>query len=148
MNKLKEYRIPYLGLKAGNHRYEFHLTNEFFDSFEFSEIQGAGLQVEVDLEKQSTMIVIHTRLSGGVQSECDHCGDPLSLTISTDQQLVVKFGNETSEQDDDILILGPNEHEIDLAQYLYEYAHLALPARRVHASEADCNQHTLQQLAK
>ena len=60
----------------------------------------------------------------------------------------MKFGNETSEQDDDILILGPNEHEIDLAQYFYEYAHLALPARKAHADEADCNQQVLQQLAK
>jgi len=148
VNKLKEYRIPYLGLKAGNHRYEFHLTDAFFDQFEFSEIQGADLQVEVDLEKQSTMIVIQTRLGGGVHSECDHCGDPLPLHIRTEQQLVVKFGNETSEQDDDILILGPNEHEIDLSQYFYEYAHLALPARKVHPSEADCNQQALQQLAK
>ena len=148
MNRLSEYRIPYLGLKAGSHQYEFHLTDEFFDEFEFSEIQGSDLQVEVDLEKQSTMIVIHTRLSGGVQSECDHCGDSLPLSIRTEQQLVVKFGNETSEQDDDILILGPNEHEIDLAQYFYEYAHLALPARKAHADEADCNQQVLQQLAK
>ena len=148
MNRLKEYRIPYLGLKAGSHQYEFHLTDEFFEEFEFSEIQGADLQVAVDLEKQSTMIVIQTRLSGGVQSECDHCGDPLPLSIRTEQQLVVKFGNETSEQDDDILILGPNEHEIDMAQYFYEYAHLALPARKAHADEADCNQQVLQQLAK
>ncbi len=148
MNTLKEYRIPYLGLKAGNHRYEFQLTDVFFDEFELSEIQGSDLQVEVDLEKQSTMIVIHTHLSGDVQSECDHCGDPLTLSIRTEQQLVVKFGNETSEQDDDILILGPNEHEIDLAQYFYEYAHLALPARKAHANESDCNQQVLQQLAK
>jgi uncharacterized metal-binding protein YceD (DUF177 family) len=104
--------------------------------------------VEVALEKQSTMIVIRTQLSGGVQSECDHCGDSLPLTIRTEQQLVVKFGDETSEQDDDILILGPNEHEIDLAQYFYEYAHLALPAKKVHASETDCNQQVLEHLAK
>lgn len=148
MNRLKEYRIPYLGLKAGSHQYEFHLTDEFFEEFEFSEIQGADLQVTVDLEKQSTMIVIHTRLGGGVHSECDHCGDPLPLNIRTEQQLVVKFGDETSEQDDEILILGPNEHEIDLAQYFYEYAHLALPAKKVHASETDCNQQVLEHLAK
>ena len=148
MNTLKEYRIPYLGLKAGNHRYEFHLTDEFFDQFEFSEIQGSDLQVEVDLEKQSTMIVIQTHLGGEVQSECDHCGDALKLTIQHQHTLVVKFGDETSESDDDILVLGPNEHEIDLAQYFYEYAHLALPARKVHALETDCNQASLAQLAK
>jgi uncharacterized metal-binding protein YceD (DUF177 family) len=70
------------------------------------------------------------------------------LTIQHQHTLVVKFGDETSESDDDILVLGPNEHEIDLAQYFYEYAHLALPARKVHAIETDCNQASLAQLAK
>jgi uncharacterized metal-binding protein YceD (DUF177 family) len=146
VNTLKEYRIPYLGLKSGSYRYEFHLTDTFFDEFEFSEIHGSDLQLQVELEKQSTMIVIHTQLSGGLQSECDHCGDPLPLTISTEQRLLVKFGSETSESDDDVLVLGPNEHEIDLSQYFFEYAHLALPARKVHAVESDCNQDAVKRL--
>ena len=124
VNTLKEYRIPYLGLKSGSYRYEFHLTDAFFDEFEFSEIHGSDLQLQVELEKQST----------------------LPLTISTEQRLLVKFGSETSESDDDVLVLGPNEHEIDLSKYFFEYAHLALPARKVHAVESDCNQDAVKRL--
>ena len=115
----KEYRIPYLGLKAGNHHYEFQLTDEFFEVFEFSEIHRATIEAEVSLEKQSTMMILEFALSGSVHSECDHCGDALEMGIQTQQQIIVKFGDQTSEGDDDILILGPNEHEIDLAHYLY-----------------------------
>ena len=143
----KEYRIPYLGLKAGNHHYEFQLTDEFFEVFEFSEIHRATIEAEVSLEKQSTMMILEFALSGKVHSECDHCGDALELGIHTQQQIIVKFGDQTSEGDDDILILGPNEHEIDLAHYLYEYSHLALPARHVHADEALCNAEALKRLA-
>jgi len=144
----KEYRIPYLGLKAGNHHYEFQLTDEFFDSFELSEIHQANIMAEVSLEKQSTMMIIECAVAGTVASQCDHCGDDLQLQIKTKQQILVKFGDQTSESDDDILVLGPNEHEIDLAQYLYEYAHLALPARHVHTSEAECNADALKRLAQ
>lgn len=143
----KEYRIPYLGLKAGNHRYEFQLTDEFFEMFELSEIHRANIQAQVELEKQSTMIIIEFVVSGTVLSQCDHCGDELSIAIKTKQQLIVKFGDQTSETDDDILVLGPNEHEIDMAHYLYEYCHLALPARHVHADESLCNAEALKRLA-
>jgi uncharacterized metal-binding protein YceD (DUF177 family) len=144
----QEYRIPYLGLKAGNHFYEFQLTEEFFDSFELSEINKADIKADVSLEKQSTMMIIEFVVAGTVASQCDHCGDDLLLHIKTTQQIIVKFGDQTSDSDDDILVLGPNEHEIDLVQYLYEYAHLALPARHVHGSESDCNADALKRLAQ
>jgi uncharacterized protein len=148
VNPFSEYRIPYLGLKLGKHQYQFTLTAEFFDKFEFSEIHESNLQVEVELEKQSTMLILNFQLAGDVQTTCDHCGDELSIQIETSQQLIVKFGEETSDTDDDILILGTSEHEVDIHQYLYEYAHLALPARHVHKNLADCNQESIKQLEK
>ena len=144
----KEYRIPYLGLKAGNHHFEFQLTAAFFEVFEFSEIHEATIEAHVSLEKQSTMMVLDFQLNGNVRSTCDHCGDELMLPIQTQQHLIVKFGDQTSEADDDLLILGPNEHEIDLAHYLYEYSHLALPARHVHVDESLCNAEALKRLAQ
>jgi len=32
---LKEYRIPFVGLKIGNHDFAFKLENEFFACFEY-----------------------------------------------------------------------------------------------------------------
>lgn len=144
---LKEYRIPYLGLKLGQHQYQFTLTAAFFDKFEFSEIHDCNIVADVVLEKQSTMLIIDTVLSGEVSSICDHCGDDLRIEVETSQRLIVKFGDETGSTDEDILVLGPGDHEVDMSQFLYEYAHLALPARHVHKSEADCNQEALRRLA-
>lgn len=148
MKGLKEYRIPYLGLKLGKHQYQFELSASFFDKFEFSEIHECDIKASVELEKQSTMLIFTTMLTGKVESTCDHCGDPLEIAINSAQKLIVKFGDETGHSDEDILVLGPSEHEVDLSQYLYEYAHLALPVRHVHLQEADCNQEALKNLEK
>ncbi len=147
MKTSKEYRIPYLGLKLATHQYQFAPDRKFFEEFEFTEIHDCNLVVNVELEKQSTMIIIRTELQGTVQTTCDHCGDNLSVEIATNQQLIVKFGDSTGNTDDDILVLGPSEHEVDLSQYIFEYAHLALPARHVHESEQDCDQEALKRLA-
>jgi uncharacterized metal-binding protein YceD (DUF177 family) len=144
---LKEYRIPYLGLKQGVHQYQFRPDRKFFEEFEYSEIHDCDLVADVELEKQSTMLVIHVNLQGSVATTCDHCGDDLTIQIATKQQLIVKFGEETGNTDEDILVLGPSEHEVDLSQYIFEYAHLALPARHVHENEKDCNQEALKRLA-
>jgi uncharacterized protein len=144
----KEYRIPYLGLKLGKHQYQFTLTEEFFDKFEFSEVHKCQLEASVELEKQSTMLVFTIGLAGTVETTCDRCGDDLTLPVSTEHRLIVQFGEETVEVDDEVLVLSAAEHEVDLSQYLYEYAHLALPARHVHANPADCNQESLRALEK
>jgi len=145
---LKEYKIPYLGLKLGKHQYQFTLTQSFFDNFEFSEIHAGSINVLAEMEKQSTMLIFTFELHGTVDTVCDRCGDDLQIEVSTEQRLIVKFGDKTGSTDEDVLELGPSEHEVDLAQYLYEYAHLALPARHVHADISQCNQESLKELEK
>jgi len=49
---------------------------------------------------------------------------------------------------EDVLVLGPQEYELDISQHLYEYAHLCIPARRAHLDVADCNQGVLKELQK
>lgn len=148
MKSNKEYQIPYLGLKLGNHQYQFMLTGEFFEKFEFSEIQHADIEVNVELEKQSTMLIFNIRLEGVVQTICDRCGDDLDIPIAIGEQLIVKFGDATGSLEDEILVHGPSEYALDLAHYMYEYAHLALPQRHVHESQEECNQETLKELEK
>jgi len=146
VNTLKEYRIPYLGLKLGKHQFEYTLDNRFFENFDSSEIHGSSIKADVELEKQSTMLILTFQLEGNVDSTCDHCGDDLKISIVASHRLIVKFGDHTGNTDDEILVLGPSEHEVDISQYLYEYAHLALPARHIHENTADCNQESLKRL--
>jgi len=145
---LKEYKIPFLGLKTGDHRLQYKLDGSFFEKFEFSQIESCNIDVDLDFEKQASMMLLHFHLKGTLAVTCDRCGDDTIQPIDFQQDLIVKFGEETEDGVDELLILGPREHEIDVSQYLYEYAHLAIPIRNVHADEADCNQQTLMALEK
>ena len=48
--------------------------------------------------------------------------------------------------EDDVWTIGPSEHQLDIKRRIYEMALLALPQRRVHSNEADCNPVVLQAL--
>lgn len=148
MNPLKEYRIPFLGLKQGKHEFDFILTEKFFEVFELSEISKSNIAVKLELEKQSTMMVAKFDLEGLVSVVCDHCGDAMEQPIESHETMVIKFGDATSDMDSEILTLGPQEFELDISQYLYEYAHLAMPARHVHPNPEMCNQQVVTVLEK
>jgi uncharacterized protein len=147
-NRLKAYQIPFLGLKPGKHEYNYVLTHEFFDQFESSDIDQCLIKVDIALDKQSSMIILDFILDGTLDLTCDRCGDPMKQQLHTRQRLIVKFGDETDDSLDDMLILGPSEFEIDTSRYLFEYAQLSMPAKNVHLIPQECNQETLAALEK
>ena len=54
MNDLKEYLIPFSGLKIGKHQFDYQLYNTFFKDFDYDEFNDASIKVVVVLEKKST----------------------------------------------------------------------------------------------
>lgn len=144
MNPFLAYQIPFLGLKTGFHEFEFELDNAFFAAFEHSEIQSGDLKAYLTLEKQSTMLVLDFRVEGEVEGICDRCGDPVEVEVEHTDRLIVKYGEATEITDDDILVVGPAEHILELHQYLYEYAHLGMPVKVEHDDESECNQKALE----
>ena len=51
--------------------------------------------------------------------------------------MVVKFGEEYNDEDDEILILPHGEHQLNIAQYVYEMLVLAVPQKRIHPGIED-----------
>lgn len=142
--------IPFKGLKSGEHTFEFDIDDHFFSEFEESEISNGKVHVEVILIKQSSLLQLKFNLKGIVRVICDRCLDDLDLPIDYQTNLFIKFGEETEEQTEEIMVLSYGEHEIDVSQLVYEYAHLSLPYRRVHPEnelgESTCNQEMLKKL--
>lgn len=140
MDPFKQYKIPFVGLSVGKHEYEFDLTETFFSLFEFGEIEVSEIHVDVVLDKGSNMMTLDFDVFGTAEQSCDRCGDTITVNLDGEYRLIVKFGDTTDRNNDEILILGTAEYELDLSQYLYEYAQLSLPVKRVHENRADCNE--------
>ena len=137
MQARKEYIIQFVGLSIGEHEYEFIVSDKFFESLDYSEIKQGNIQVKLKLLKQSNMMVLHFEISGTVKVNCDRCTAKFDLPIQGNYKLIVKIGgNDTGNEDDDIITIAANEHELDLSQYLYEYITISLPIKRVHPDNA------------
>ena len=133
----KEYDIPFAGLKPGKHEFKYEIDNTFFEGFEFFDFNDADIRLLVELERMNTMLELKMQASGTVNLDCDLTSEPFDQEIAADLDLVVKFGEEYNNEDDEILVIPHGEHQINIAQYIYEMLVLAVPPKRIHPGVAD-----------
>ena len=137
MVKKKEFSVPFSGLKQGKHEFDYVVNNEFFESFGYTDFNDAKLNLRVLLNKTSTMLEFELVADGVVNVDCDITSEPYDQSISTDLELVVNFGDEYNDEDDEILIIPHGEHQVNIAQYAYEMIVLAVPQKRIHPGVLD-----------
>ena len=137
MKSTNEYLIPFVGLKLGKHQFEFKINKKFFDEFSFDEFESCDIIADAVLEKKTTMLEINFKHKGTVNVPCDLTGEPFDLPIKGKIKLVVQFGDEFNNDNDELLILPHGEHQIDLSQYIYEMIVLSIPQKRVHPGVKD-----------
>jgi uncharacterized protein len=125
-----QYIIRFGGLPVGVHDFEFEVKDAFFKSIENSEIQAADLEVRARLTKQNNVLQVHFVINGVISVDCDRCLKTFGYPVVTEETLVVKHG-QPDESTDEIVVIPEGVEEFDVAQYLYEYIVLAMPARRV-----------------
>ena len=141
-----EFEIPYTGLGLGQHRFDFRLDGTFFQSIEPEGPEDADIVAHTVLDRFDEMMHFDVRVTGSVQAACDRCNAPMTVEVDHHVRYVIQFGSDTHKTDDDIVVLGPQEHLLDVREFLYESTMLGLPLRRVHEVEADCDQQVVQWL--
>ena len=87
------------------------------------------------------------QIAGTVTVPCDRCLDDVDVEVDGEEKLVVKFGNEEYDQTDEILILPIHEHELNVANYVYEFLNINMPQKRVH-EKGLCNHDVIDELEK
>ena len=128
MKLLQEYRIPFTGLKLGKHTFDLAVSEAFFQEFEYSLVKNANLKVELELDKQETMLILLFHITGEIFHTCDVCLSEFPSSVEINERQIVKFGGEDVEGDtEEIIVLNKNEHEIDVSTLIYEYVNLAVP---------------------
>ena len=137
MRRLKEYTIPFVGLKLGKHHFDYKISKKFFDHFEYEDFNDVNVDVDVAFEKKATLLELHFKISGYVNINCDITNEPFNQSIESEFDLVVNFGNEYNDENIDILVIPHGEYEINIAQYIYELIVLSMPSRRIHPGIKD-----------
>tara|TARA_B110000093_G_C12701407_1_gene298351 strand:- start:273 stop:623 length:351 start_codon:yes stop_codon:yes gene_type:complete len=74
---------------------------------------------------------------GVVTVACDSTNEPFELKVKGNLPLIVKFGEEYNDNNDEILIIPQNEFQLNVSQFIYEMIVLTLPVKRVHPGIKD-----------
>jgi uncharacterized metal-binding protein YceD (DUF177 family) len=147
MKALKEYVIPFVGLKEGVHDYSYDIDEKFFDSFDYSEIEQGKVHAEVSMERKERMLVFEFAINGHVIIPCDRCLEDMEYPVNKNERLIVKFGHDYMEESEEIYVIPETDSHIDISTFIYEYIMLSFPLKRVHPdSDKDCNQSVIEKL--
>lgn len=135
MDALKQFTIPIKGLKPGVHPFEFKIDDAFFSHFEESPIKQGDIEVNLTIDKRPEMLVLDFGFEGKTPTSCDRCLADIQLPLSGNHQMVVKFSEETQEEEE-IVYLPWDAPELNVASFIYENIVLSLPMIKVY----DCDQ--------
>lgn len=134
---MEAYIISFFGLKDGLHGFKYKIENKFFEAFNYSEFLDTNILVNVELIKKNTLLEFNFSAKGFVKVNCDVSNEVFDLEIDGKMAMVVKFGNEFNDDNDEILVLPHGEHQVNVAQYIYEMIVLAIPSKKVHPGIED-----------
>lgn len=152
MEELKLYNIGFAGLSQGTHRFSYEIGEAFFGCFEHSEVTHGAVSLDLTLEKESDMLVIDYAFKGWVELECDICLKPYRQPVDHEHRMYVKFGDDFTEQSEDVVVIPSEASHFDIAHYVYEYIHLELPIKRVHTGDgqegSECDKEMLDKVAR
>jgi uncharacterized metal-binding protein YceD (DUF177 family) len=150
MEGFSAYSIPIQGLKTGMHHFEFTLDKTFFCQFEEAPISESELVFEVTLDKRHDMLLFDFDMKGWFATSCDRCTAAIHLPIQTERNLVVKYGEQEGETEDEVVFIERETPKFNLASYLYEFSLLSLPITNTYNCEEDtsppCNKEVLKYL--
>ena len=137
MKMLKDYDISLFGLKEGIFHFEYKIENQFFEAFNYDEFFSTNVLVNLEFVKKSTLLELHVSAKGPVNVACDVSNEAYDQDVIGKLNVVVKYGNEFNNDNEEILIIPYGEHQINVAQYIYEMIILAVPKKRVHPGIED-----------
>lgn len=137
MKDLKEFNVSFTGLKLGKHQFEYTIDNTFFECFQYHEFENVDIKIDLQFEKKHNMFNLEFSSKGFVTLACDVTSEPFDLKVKGNLPLIVKFGEEYNDDNDEILIIPHNQVQLDISHFIYEMIVLSLPVKRVHPGVED-----------
>jgi uncharacterized metal-binding protein YceD (DUF177 family) len=147
MSKFEQYNILLKDLPVGKTVKEFILCDVFFHKIDSPEVQKGNVKATVTIHKKENSFELAFHLNGTILIPCDRCLDDMEQDIIHKENVLVKFGNKFSAEDDEIVIVPESEGAINIAWFLYEFIILNIPIKHVHAPGL-CNKTMMSKLKK
>ncbi|MEE3414121.1 YceD family protein [Segatella bryantii] len=137
MCSLESFKIDLKALPQGITEMQLKLDDGYFLAIEASDIHRGDLVCTLSIQRVDDFFKLNFHIEGLVHIPCDLCLDDMEQSIDTDNKLVVKFGEDYSEEDD-LVTVAEDEGILDVSWFIYEFIVLDIPIKHVH-TPGNCN---------
>jgi uncharacterized metal-binding protein YceD (DUF177 family) len=130
---LRTFDIEVIKFLEGKHEIDFIIGKEFLQHFEDNELLNEGhLTVRVLMNKGANLIEMNFLITGEVKLTCDRSLEEFYEALDLNEKIIFKYGNEEQEINEDVSMITRDTAQINVAQYIYEFILLGLPAKKIH----------------
>ena len=130
--------VRFSGIKPGVYTYEMLLDDTFFEEFKNEEIKGGRVHFDVKMERNERVTMLTFTFNGEVRTECDRCLGEMTVEVSGEERLNVRFSDTEVTDDEQVVILPEEAHELDLTPWMYEFVAVRLPMQHSHP-DGECD---------
>lgn len=132
MGKFTAYKIPLQSLGVGSHHFDFKMDKQFFVNMESTDVHDADLDASTEVTYNGDFYSISFHITGEVVLICDRCLDDLHYPIDEEYNIVVKYGDDYNDDNDEVLEIPKSDTTLNVAYMLYDTVTLAIPIKHVH----------------
>jgi uncharacterized metal-binding protein YceD (DUF177 family) len=132
MDKLRNYDVSFSGLKNGKHEFRFETDKAFFQLFDTEqEFTNPRIIADVLLDKHTTFLEFEIKIHGLVELVCDITNENFDHPIENQIKVLVKFGEEYNDSEEDVITIPSSDHAFNVAQLIYENVVLSIPMKKL-----------------
>ncbi len=144
------YIVQLTKLDEGLNRLEFDIDSSFFQNLEYAKIKEVEGKLVVEIEKSESTHKLWLQVHTKVRLSCDRCNELIFIPVNNKHELVIKqTDEEVSYDDEDIISLGKNKNEFDLAPVIYDIINISIPLKvscDIEGAEKKCDEELLAKL--
>lgn len=135
MGKSDTYTIDLKAMAHPVEEFHYTLSDRFFSDIEAPDVHHGNLESRVVVHKLGhDGFEVSFFTEGTVVVTCDRCLGDMDQPIKAEGHTKVKFGEEYSDEDDELITVPERDGRIDMGWLIYESIVLAIPIKHVHAS--------------
>ena len=131
MCSLETLQVDLKGVTDEISVFNYALDDDYFKFIEAPDVKKGKLKCELTIRKGTSFFELNFHTEGTIQIPCDRCLEDMNQKICTDDRMIVKFGEEYSEEDDFVTV-SEEKGILDVSWFIYEFVVLNIPIKHVH----------------
>jgi uncharacterized protein len=135
--EMREFEIQFVNLTTGEHIFDFEISERFFQLFPETLVEHGEGKAHLKLLKTDNMLTLLFEINVDLTLTCDISLKTFIQPVQVEKRMLVKFGEEESEPDEEVVIITHDRISINVASWIHEFVNLEIPMKKVHPDLID-----------